>query len=400
MPGYSFEAMTPAGVIVRGQGVFASLEALFEHLESKNHTLISYKKNWFAPSAVKGGKIKRLVMAEFLKNLALLTRGGVHLRQAVEDMANSPGEPVMQALLKRILEQLDQGMMLSEAIEKEKRFFPKIVMVLAAIGEETGNLDKTLEDAAEHIYRVDDIIKSTKRALTYPIFVLVAMFGALAFWLLYVLPQILTLFKSLGLKTLPLATRILIASVDITQKWWPVVPIFAAALFTVWLITKKNKNVKLLWDKFWMKTPLIGTVMTCSQLAFLFEYLALLTSSGIQIIRGLELMEQSLNNLVISNGVKGIREGVLAGGSLSDGFQRMQVFEPFILRMVSVGEQTGNMPDQLLILARHYSKKVNALVEALSKTLEPILIVFAGAIFMVIALGLLGPIYDMMGQIK
>lgn len=400
MPAYSFEAMTQAGVIVRENGVFPSVEALFEHLQQKGHTLVSYKKQWFAPTTVRHGRIKRVVVAEFLKNLALLTRGGVHLRQAVDDMANSPGEPAMQAVLRRIVEQLDQGMMLSEAIEKEKRFFPKIVMVLAAIGEETGNLDKTLEDAAEHIYRVDEIIKSTKRALTYPIFVLVAMMGALAFWLLYVLPQILTLFKSLGLKTLPLATRILMASVDIAQKWWPVVPVFAVSLFVVWLMTKKNRRLKFGWDRFWMKTPLLGTVLTYSQLAFLFEYLSLLTASGIQIIRGLELMEQSLSNLVIANGVRGIRDGVLAGGSLSDGFQRMQVFEPFILRMVSVGEQTGNMPDQLLILAKHYSKKVNVLVEALSKTLEPILIVFAGAIFVVIALGLLGPIYDMMGQIK
>ncbi|MEZ0329567.1 MAG: type II secretion system F family protein [Dissulfuribacterales bacterium] len=397
---YSYTALNPAGELIQEENEFPSLTELYSALRRRNLTLLRYKRKLFTASPTIARSIKRPIMAEFLRNLALLVRGGVPIRQAVEDLSTGPGDSTLNHVLKKILGRLDEGLLLSEAMKEQTHYFPKIVVTLASLGEETGSLDRTMEDASKHITRIDELISATKRAVSYPIFVIVAMMGALGFWLLYVLPKILELINNMGLKEIPLATRILMASVEIAKTWWPVAPGLFLLIFIIYLISKKNMTVKYHWDKFWMSTPILGVALTSSQYAFFFEYLSLLTNAGIQILTALELMEQSVSNRVIGLAIKGIKEDIMLGYTLSTAFNRRKLFEPFILRLVNVGEQTGNISEQLLILAKHYMDRVNRLVENLSKIIEPALLMIAGFIFIIIALGLLGPIYEIVSQMK
>lgn len=400
MPLFLYEAIDSAGVVVRDEGEFASVEGLFEALNARGLALVKYRRRHFKLKFNIGGGIKRTVLAEFFRNLSLLIRGGIPLRQAIEDLAKSPGSNAISPILKDILNRLDQGQLLSEAMEANRRYFSRLLITLVSIGEETGSLDRTLEDAAAHLERVEEIVSNTKRAMIYPSFVIVAMSGAFAFWMIYVLPKILGLFKEMGIKELPLATVILIKTVEIFNKWWPMAFVPPAAGFIIYLISKRNERIKYIWDLCWSRFPLIGRIIKSSQLAFFFEYLALLTSAGINFVRGLELMETSVNNQVIKYGIRDIKTDIMAGETIFDAFSKTGLFDPFVLRMVSVGEQTGNMPDQLVLLAKFYLSKVNKFVDTMSKVIEPVLIVFAGLIFLVIALGLLGPIYDIISKIQ
>ncbi len=397
---FKYTALNPAGDLIQEEGEFPSIEELYRNLLRKNLTLLSYKRRILNTSPRILRSIKRPIMAEFLRNLALLIRGGVPIRQAVEDLSTGPGDATVNQVLQKLLVRLDEGLLLSEAMREQPHYFPKILITLASLGEETGSLDRTLEDASRHITRIDELIRSTKRAVSYPLFVIVAMINALGFWLLYVLPKILELINNMGLKEIPLATRILIKSVEISKTWWPIVPGLFVLIFILYLISQKNMKVKYYWDKFWMSTPILGSALTSSQYAFLFEYLSLLTNAGIQILTAMELMEQSISNRIISLAVKNIKEDIMMGNTLSHAFTSRKLFEPFILRLISVGEQTGNLSEQLLILAKHYMDKVNRLVETLSKTIEPAMLMIAGFIFIIIALGLLGPIYEVVSQLK
>ncbi|UKL12852.1 type II secretion system F family protein [Dissulfurimicrobium hydrothermale] len=400
MPYFSYEAVDGTGVVVKDEGEFPSIDSLFEVLRGRGLALIKYRRRRLRLKFHFGGWIKRTDLAEFFRNLSLLIRGGIPLRQAIEDLAKSPGNKAFSSVLKDILRRLDQGQLLSEAMDANRRYFSRLLITLVSIGEETGGLDQTLEDAAAHLERVEEIVSNTKRAMIYPSFVIVAMLGAFAFWMIYVLPKILGLFKEMGVKKTPLATIILIKTVEFFNKWWPAafIPLIAGVI--IYLITKRNERVKYLWDLFWSRFPLIGRIIKSSQLAFFFEYLALLTSAGINFVRGLELMEASINHRVIRNGIRGIKAGVMGGRGIFDSFSKTGLFDPFVLRMISVGEQTGNMPDQLVLLAKFYLSKVNKFVETMSKVIEPALIIFAGLIFVVIALGLLGPIYDIISKIQ
>lgn len=125
----------------------------------------------------------------------------------------------------------------------------------------------------------------------------------------------------------------------------------------------------------------------------------MLTAAGVNILRSMELMEQSVSNQIMKRGIGLMRKEISEGNPMSQAIASFGYFEPFVLRMVRVGEQTGNMPEQFDFLAQHYMNKVDKLVTAMSKTIEPLIIVLAGIIFAIIALGLLGPVYNMISQI-
>lgn len=399
MPHYSYQTMNGAGDVTKSQGQFASLEELFGTVERKGEILVDYRKKLFPPLHRPGQSLKRPILAEFFRNLALLIQGGVPLREALDDMVKPPCHPVLSETFTTINRRIDDGLLFSEALNEAPPIIPKIMLPLISIGEETGNLDRTLRDGADHIDRVEYIISSTRRALIYPIVVLCAMFGALAFWMLFVLPQLMDLFASMGIEDLPITTRILIASTDFFDRWWPVIPIVLAAFALFYFMSRKNAKVQYIWDQMWNRVPLISSVIRASQLAFFFEYTAMLTDAGVNILRSMELMEQSVSNQILKNGVKLMRKEISEGNPMSVAINSFSFFEPFVLRMVRVGEQTGNMPDQFSLLAKHYMTQVDKLVSAMSKTIEPLIIVVAGFIFAIIALGLLGPVYNMISQL-
>ncbi|MFT5700352.1 MAG: type IV pilus assembly protein PilC [Desulforhopalus sp.] len=399
MPHYSYQTMNGAGDMTRNKGRFSSLEDLFGTVEKKGETLVDYRKKLFPPLPMPGRALKRPILAEFFRNLALLIQGGVPLREALDDMVRPPCHPVISETFTTINKRIDDGLLFSEALKEAPPIIPKIMLPLISIGEETGNLDRTLRDGADHIDRVEYIISSTRRALIYPIVVLCAMFGALAFWMLFVLPQLMDLFASMGIEDLPITTRILIATTDFFNRWWPVIPVIMATFALFYALTKRNTKIQYIWDQMWNHVPLIKSVIRASQLAFFFEYTAMLTDAGVNILRSMDLMEQSVSNQILKNGVRLMRKEISEGNPMSKAINSFAYFEPFVLRMVRVGEQTGNMPEQFALLASHYMKQVDKLVSAMSKTIEPLIIVVAGFIFAIIALGLLGPVYNMISQL-
>lgn len=401
MPRYEYQTLTNSGELKKESGVHDSLEDLFESIEIKGETLVDYKRHFLPKLPRFKRQLKRPVLAEFFRNLALLLRGGVPLRDAINDMTMPPCHPVLAEAFQKVGRRIDEGLLFSEAIQEKDIavLIPRIMFPLVAIGEETGNLDKTLEDGADHIDRIEAIASSTKRALVYPCSVLVAMFAALAFWMLFVLPQLMELFQSMGIKDLPLATRILVTSTDLFSTWWPVIPVILFMFFVFFWLTKRSDKIHYIWDQFWSRVPLIRAIVRSSQLAFFFEYTAMLSSAGVNILRSMDLMELSVTNQILKRGVTLIKKEINEGNPMSEAIAAFPFFEPFVLRMVRVGEQTGNLPEQFMILAHHYMEKVDKLVSAMSKTIEPVIIGVAGVVFAIIALGLLGPVYNMISQI-
>ena len=399
MPRFSYQSINPAGQLSSNHGSYASVTELFTVLDAKGETLVNYRKKLLPALPRIRQSLKRPVLAEFFRNLALLLRGGVPLREALSDMTRPPCHPVLGETFREVGRRIDEGLLFSEALHNAATLIPRIMMPLIVIGEETGNLDRTLKDGADHIDRLEAIISSTRRALIYPCVVLVAMFAALAFWMLFVLPQLMDLFTTMGIEDLPITTRILIASTALFSQWWPVIPAVLLLFVLFYSLTKRYDRVHYLWDQLWNRVPLIRAVIRCSQLAFFFEYTAMLSSAGINILRSLELMEQSVSNQILKRGIALMCQEIKEGNPMSEAIAAFGFFEPFVLRMVRVGEQTGNMPEQFNLLANHYMAKVDKLVAAMSKTIEPLIIAVAGFIFAIIALGLLGPVYNMIGQI-
>lgn len=399
MPHFSYEIRDRAGRRVKEEGTFLSVEELYQAVRSRGGNLVQYRQHLLPKLPRMQKKLARPILSEFFRNLALLISGGVPLREALEDLVKPPCHPALREIFKKVGHSIEDGLLFSEALRGAGSKIPRIILPLISIGEETGRLDQTLKDGADHIDRVERIVSSTRRALIYPSVVLFSMFAALTFWMIFVLPQLLEMFETMGITELPLATRILMKSIDIFTVWWPILPVIFSILLLFYLISRKNETIQYWWDQLWMHVPLMKTIIRSSQLAFFFEYTSMLMDSGVNILRSLELMEISVKNQILKRSVVSIRRQIADGRAMSDAISSFGFFEPFVLRMVRVGEQTGNMPEQLNLLAGYYMEKVDKLVTALSKTLEPIIIAVAGVIFAIIALGLLGPVYNMISQI-
>ncbi len=400
MPLYTYEIKSSAGQISRDEGEFSSVAELFQTVHARGSTLISYRRKVLPAMPRFRSRLKRPLLAEFFHNLALLLKGGVPLREALDDMVKPPCHPALQEIFVKVRSRIDEGLLFSEALKGASSQIPDIMFPLIYIGEETGQLDRTLEDGAAHLERMEAIISSTRRALVYPAVILFSMIGALAFWMIFVLPKLMEMFETMGITDLPLATRILMAGIDISKTWWPVVPVTLTLALVFFILSRKNERLHLLWDQLWNHMPLFRTVIRSSQLAFFFEYTAMLSAAGVNILRTLELMEQSVSNQILKKGVTRLRGEIGAGRAMSEAITSLGFFDPFILRMVKVGEQTGNMPEQFKLLADFYMDKVDKLVSAMSKTLEPLIIAVAGLIFAIIALGLLGPVYNMISNLS
>lgn len=396
MPLFSYTALSREGTLIKGEGEFQSPEELLYSLQREGLSLVDYKIKRRLTFPLLSRKIKRKELAEFLHQLSFLIKSGIPLITALDDLERETKNRFLKSHINKIKLSLSRGEGLSSAIAKAE-IFPPVVLSLVTIGEESGTLDRTLEEASQHLYRVEEIISQTKRALIYPSFVFFLMMGALAFWFLYVLPKILNLFKEMGIK-LPLPTVILIKVVDFLTKYKFFLLLFFLSLPLFFYILYKHPKSEILADKILLKLPLYGRVKRLNFLAFFFEHFALLLSAGIDLLRLLKLMKEAFNRKLFRNIVQRIENGILSGETLASSFKKETIFRPLDIRMVAVGESTGRLEEQMKMLAKFYFEEVQNILDTLTKVLEPVIIVIAGLVFLIIIVALIGPIYELISQ--
>ena len=396
MPLYKYSALTQEGSIVKGEGEFENLQELYTSLQREGLTLINYSVKKTLSLPFLRGRVKRRELAEFLHQLSFLIKSGVPLITALDDLEKEIKNPLLRSEVRKIKNALTRGETLREAFEKTK-LFPPVVLSLIQIGEESGTLDKTTEEASQHLYRIDEIISQTKRALIYPIFVLLAMFGALSFWIFFVLPKLLQTFKEMGVK-MPLPTLILMRVVNFFLSIKFYLPIGIVFLIVAIIFLNKHPKTQIFFEKLLLKIPIFGRIRRLNFLAFFFEHFALLLSAGIDLLRLLKLMKESFHRLYHKKIVENIENSILSGESLAFALKKENIFRPLDIRMVSVGEATGRLEEQMKMLSNFYYTEVQNLVDTLTKILEPAVLAIAGLIFLIIIIALIGPIYELISQ--
>ena len=397
MPVFLYRALNRDGQVVRGKSEVATLEELYFELQREGLLLLDYKlKRFLLPLSFKG-RVGRKALAEFLHHLAFMLRSGIPLITSLEDLERETKNRRLKAEISHIRKAILQGETFRSALEKT-RLFPTVVLTLVQIGEESGTLDRTLEEASQHLYRIEEIISQTKRALIYPAFVLLTMGFALAFWLFYVLPKLLQTFKEMGVK-LPLPTILLMKTVDFFLKIKYFIPIFIIGSVLLFIFLYKNSRTQEHMDRVLLKIPIFGRVRRLNFLAFFFEHFALLLSAGIDLLRLLKLMGNSYDRLFFVRIVKRIEDSILSGETLASSFKKEKIFSSLDIRMIGVGETTGRLEDQAKMLAQFYYQEVQNIVETLTKILEPVILALSGIIFLIIIIALIGPIYELISQI-
>jgi len=343
--------------------------------------------------------VPRTFQAEFFSNISLMLRSGMTLITALEEAAGTSGRPDFEGDISDIITNIQGGATFSEAADRYRYIFPKTVIYLIRIGEETGKLDEMLKDASEHLKRVQGIISDTKQALLYPSFVFITMGGGVIFWFYYVVPKILSLFKEMDV-TLPTITVLLLKISEFVQNHF-LSMILGLALVIVIIVTsyKGNRRVKRTIDALLLKLPLSGTIISASTMAFITEYFSLLIRAGIDILQSMTILKESIKNEVYREKLGEVREGLTRGEGIADSFRATLIFPLFVIRMINIGEVSGTLSDQLAYIAEDYKNKLTVLVATIGKMIEPIVLIIAGAMFAIILIGLFLPIYDLVSRV-
>lgn len=399
---YSYKAIDPDGAVVRGVAEAEDMTDVFESLATKGLSILDVRKEnnaiAYIKKAITSRKIRRTDIIEFATNLSIMLRAGVPLFTALDDISAATENKKFRDTISDMKRLIETGMRFSDAVESQKGMFPHIFVRITRIGEETGRLDKSLSDVAEHLQKMEDLAQAIKRALMYPVFAIVTTLGALIFWLAYVLPKIMAVMKDMGVK-LPLITRILLHVSNFMKIYWFVIPLAPVVITAAIYILKRNETTKYYIDVLKLKFPIVKLIVYNKLLALFSEQMRILIVAGITIDRTLSIVADVMGNEVFRTALSKVKENVSAGYSIAESLKEHERFPQLMIRMIGVGETSGTLEEQFAFLSNYYLKKLDDISQKMGKMVEPIVISVIGALFAVIIIGLMLPIYDLVSGI-
>jgi type IV pilus assembly protein PilC len=395
-----YSALNREGQSIRRLGQYEALQDLDKELSLHGEELVDFHHlSDFVGRTLESlrGKPKPLEIAEFCTTLSHYVAGGIELQGALADAAKSTSSSSMRSAIVDIRRHLKGGYSLSEGMRMTGRF-PDVVVSMTRIGEEGGSLPRMLRDAAEHLERVEDIKGAAKRAMIYPVFTFLVVAAAGGFWMTVVVPKIVELFEAMQVP-LESATLMLIAISDFFNDYWPIMVATIVAIPIAWILARRNERFRIASDEALWRLPIIGRIVSGSQMAFYYQYLSLMYGAGVVITNALDTMQKTVSNKFFATRVSGLLDDLRSGRMLADAFKECNLFPLLDQRMVSIGEQTGNLEEQLDKLGEIHFSRVQSLVEVMPKFVEPIMLLVLGGGFAFFIIALLGPLYSMISSV-
>ena len=398
MPLFAYTAIDRDGKLRNGSIEAETGEGAYQDLEMQGLNILSVREagrfsfGSFA-QVLSHQKVKRAVVIEFATNLAVIMRAGIPLLDALDDISQSLENKHLKNAVDDMRERIRMGISLSEALSYHKKVFPEVFIRLVTVGEETGRLEQSLTDVSTHLQRMEDLSAMMKRALIYPVILVVLTCGMMGFWLIYVLPKVIGSLKELGV-TLPLMTRILMALSDLAVRYWYVaiiVPIVAILIFRVAI---SRQSIRYHYDYLKLKLPLVKDFAINRIMATFAEQLRILVVAGITIDRSFTIVASAVGSKVFKKIILGARDEIVTGTRISDALKEYSLFPRIVVRMVSIGETSGNLDHQFEFLSTYYYKRLEDLSIKFGKILEPFLIVIIAGMYIVILIAILFPIYE------
>ena len=339
-------------------------------------------------------KVKAEDVMLFSRQLHTLLRAGVPILRALAGLQDSAVNPAMKKTLAAVRTSLESGIELSVCFAQQGQVFDHFYVAMVRVGEMTGRLDEVFLRLFKHIEFEQYMRQQVRSAVRYPSFVITAMAVAVGVINTLVVPAFADVFKSFNAE-LPLATRILVASSQFTLRYGWVMGVGSVAGFFGLRRWAGTPAGRLVWDKLRLRLPLAGPIVHKATLSRFARSLALALKSGVPVEQALSLVAQTVDNAFIASKVDGMRESVERGDTILRSAMASGIFTPVVLQMIAVGEETGAVDELMGEIAELYTNEVQYELKTLSQQIEPILIVFLGALVLLLALGVFLPLWDL-----
>jgi MSHA biogenesis protein MshG len=404
VPFFAYKGRNARGELMQGVLEGADSGAVADQLFNTGVTPIEITFTNKAASAGDGGepwwqkltekKVTSMDVQLFSRQLYTLLKAGVPIMRGLAGLQESAISRAFAKVIKDLRESLDSGRELSAAMRRHPEVFSQFYLSMVRVGEMTGRLEEVFLRLFDHLEFDRDMRERVKSATRYPSFVIFAMVAAMVIVNIFVIPAFVKVFDSFHAE-LPLMTRILIGASSFTVRYWPVMLVGAVAAFwgfRAWIATAKGRYE---WDRIKLRIPVAGKIVLKGTMARFARSFALASRSGVPIVQGLTVVSQTVDNAYLSARVEQMRDGVERGDSILRTAAAAGVFTPVVLQMIAVGEETGSLDDLMDEIAQMYEREVDYELKTLSAQIEPILIVFLGAMVLVLALGIFLPIWDL-----
>jgi type IV pilus assembly protein PilC len=396
---YSYKAIDSNGKSVKGLQDAANLIDLELRLKRGGIDLISGKEEE-NKAAFGDSKIKRIDLITFFFNLGQLSRAGVPLLECLADLRDTMEVPKFREIIASMVESIENGKKLSQAMAENPNAFDKITVNLIKAGEDSGRLVDVFEHLTESLKWQDEMASQTKNMLIYPLFVGTIVLAITFFLMIYLVPQLVDFIKGMG-QEIPIQTRILLATSDFFVHFWYVILLAPPVIFGAYkgalvFNPKLQYHVDNLKLHIWPTGPILRKII----LARFANTFAMMYSSGITILDCIANSRDLVDNQVIAQSLQNVMKEIESGKNLTQSFQQTGIFPPLVVRMLKVGEATGQLDQALLNVSYFYDRDVKDSIKKVQVMIEPVMTIILGALLGWVMLSVLSPIYDIIGKVK
>jgi type IV pilus assembly protein PilC len=413
MPSFEYLVKDKTGKDLKGVQEAPDAQDLVRQLKAQGHLVVrveQVKKGASILSIQKGpaprkgqrgksGGVKLDDLVIFARQMATLVAAGIPLVQSLDILADQVDKEKFRLILRRMHSDVQSGKSFSESMQVHSRIFSALFIHMVRAGEMSGKLQEILDRVAQYFEKSSALQKKVKSAMMYPMIVSIMAFGITFFMLAFVIPQFATIFDGLGAK-LPAPTLLLITvSHYLSKNWWWIIAVLGGGIFAFRKFITSPLG-RLPWDSFTLRMPIFGPIIMKVAVSKFARTLATLVRSGVAILAALEIVSKTSGNARIEKVITDLMGSVKRGESIAGPLEKCGIFPSMVVRMIAIGEETGELEEMLSKIADFYDSQVDAAVSGLTSLIEPLIVGFLGIVIGGIVIAMFLPILTLTQAIK
>ncbi len=393
LPFFEWEGINRNGVKIRGE-----IQALNANMIRAGLRRKGIKPRWVRPKRKPlfgGGKITPADIAHFARQVTTMMRSGVPLVQALEIIAGGLENPAMQEMVKKIKKDIEGGADFATALGNQPKYFDDLFVNLVAAGEQAGTMEDMLDKVATYKEKTERMKAKVKKAMMYPIMVLIMALVVSSIMLIFVIPQFKSLFEGFGAE-LPAFTQMLVDMSNWLQAYWWKPILFVIVLGTAFKQARqRSAKFRYFVDSAVLKIPVMGVIINKSAIARFSRTLSTMFAAGVPLVEAMDAVAGSTGNLVYYKSTMQIKEDTSKGVQLNEAMLTTQQFPSMVVQMAKIGEESGRLEEMLGRVADYFEEQVDDLVDSLSKQMEPLIMAVLGIIVGGLVIGMYLPIFKL-----
>ena len=408
MPAYKYESMNASGQEVKGEVQAVSVEEAISKVRNmglfltKEPVSSSKRKVEAAaqPTARKKastpmGRVSRKLLTQFTRQLSTLVDAGLPILRCLSILEQQQKPGILRVTLRQAREDVEGGASLSEALARHPKVFNRLYVNMVAAGETGGVLDTILQRLADFMEKAQWLRRKVVGAMIYPIAVIVVAILVVTGIMVWIIPKFQTIFDGLG-SSLPRPTQMLLDMSEWFGKGgWLVVVLAPLGFYLVIKVLRLSRGGRMISDQISLKIPIIGTILSKTAIARFSRTLGTLVEAGVPILEALNITRNTAGNEVFARAIGNVHDSVREGETFADPLRASKVYDPIVVNMVDVGEETGDLDKMLLKVADTYDEEVDSAVGNLVSVLEPIMVIILGGIVLFIVVAIFMPLPQM-----